>query len=145
MAFFGLFGGKKKGYSSPWLQLTVVYATAREGLEPEHKFAIRGKVLAAKPIRFEISESHTYSVFFPGSEAGLQAGNSFAESLREYAREKSLSSFGVGVAQGECLAQMSGTGRLADKPAGAAVAQAKQLATEEADANVRPSNASRQD
>ncbi len=141
MAFFGLFGSKKKGYASPWLQLTVVYATARDGLEPEHKFAIRGKVLAAKPVRFEIGESHTYAVFFPGSDAGLQAGNNFAESLREYAREKSLSSFGVGVAQGECLAQMGGGGRLAGKPAGAAVAQAKQLAAEEADATVNKSEA----
>ncbi len=145
MAFFGLFGGKKKGYASPWLQLTVVYATSRDGLEPEHKFAIRGKVLAAKPIQFEIGESNTYLVFFPGSAEGLQAGNSFAESLREYAREKTLSSFGVGVAQGECLAQMGGTGRLAGKPAGAAVAQAKQLAAEEADANVRTPNAGRLD
>ena len=145
MAFFGLFGGKKKGYSSPWLQLTVVHATARDSLEPEHKFAIRGKVLAAKPLQFEIGESHTYTVIFPGDEMGLQAGNSFANSLREYAREKSLTSFGVGVAQGECLAQMSGAGRLVGKPVGAAVAQAKQLAAEEADANAAAPNAGQLD
>ena len=131
MALFGLFGGKKKVYSSPWLQLTVVYAMCRDGLEPEHKFAIRGKVLAAKPIQFEIGESHTYLVFFPGSDSGLDAATQFAESLRDYAREKSLSGFGVGVNQGECLAQMSGTGRLAGKPAGAAIAEAKRLAQED--------------
>ena len=135
MALFGLFGGKKKGYSSPWLQLTVVYAMCRDGLEPEHKFAIRGKVLAAKPIQFEIGESHTYLVFFPGSDSGLDAATQFAESLREYAREKSLSGFGVGVNQGECLAQMSGTGRFAGKPAGTAISLAMRQAAEEAGAD----------
>ena len=53
MALFGLFGRKPKGYASPWLQLTVVCATAGEGLEPDDAFALRGEVIAAHPIDFE--------------------------------------------------------------------------------------------
>ena len=130
MALFNLFGKKDRGYASPWLQLTVVYATARDGLEPDHAFALRGKVIGSSPIDFEFKDSSTFIVFFRGSTEGLQAATHLAESLREYARDKSLSAFGVGVQQGECLAQMSGTGRFAAKPAGTVIAQTMRLAVD---------------
>ena len=132
MALFGLFGRKNKGYASPWLQLTVVYATARKGMEPEHAFALRGKLIAAHPIDFEFMSPGSFLAFYPGTAEGLQAGTELADALRGYARDKSLPAFGVGVQQGECLAQMSGSGRFAAKPAGAAISQALKLAIEEA-------------
>ena len=137
MALFGLFGKKDKGYASPWLQLTVVYATARDGLEPEHAFALRGKVIAAGPIEFEFMSPGSFVAFYPGTAAGLQAGTGLADALRGYARDKSVPAFGVGVQQGECLAQMSGTGRFAAKPVGAVISQAMDLAIHEADAQAR--------
>ena len=132
MALFGLFGRKKKGYASPWLQLTVVYATAREGLDPEHAFAFRGKVLAASPLDFEFMKTGSFVVFFRGTAEGLAAGTLLADTLRAVAREKSVPAFGVGVLQGECLAQISGTGRFAAKPAGTVISQAMNLALQEA-------------
>ena len=135
MAFFGLFGSKRKGYASPWLQLTVVYATAKDGLEPEDAFALRGMVLAAAPIDFEFKNGNSYIVFFQGTAAGLQAANDFAGLLREYAREKSLAGFGVGVQQGECLAQMRANWRFAGKPAGTANSLAMRQAAAEAGAD----------
>lgn len=135
MAFFGLFRGKNKGYASPWLQLTVVYALARDGMEPEHAFALRGKVLASAPIDFEFKDSNSYIVFFRGSTEGLQAANHLAETMRQYARETSLSAFGVGVQQGECLAQINAAGRFVGKPVGNVTAQSLRLAMDEANAH----------
>lgn len=132
MALFGLFGGRKKGYASPWLQLTVVYATARDGLEPDDAFALRGKVMAARPIEFEYMSPGSFLAYFPGTEQGLQAGNRLADVLREHAREHSVPGFGVGVRQGECLAQLAGASRFRGKPAGAVISQAMQAAIEDA-------------
>lgn len=136
MAFFEIFGSNNKGYASPWLQLTVVCAIAQDGMEPEHAFALRGKVIAAAPIEFEFKDSAAFIVFFPGSAEGLQSATNLAESLRQCAREKSLSAFGAAVQQGECLAQMRSSGRFVAKPAGPLIAQAMRLATEEAEVKV---------
>ena len=137
MALFGLFGKKNSGYPSPWLQLTVVYATALDGLEPDHAFALRGKVIGSAPIDFEFKDSKSYIVFYPGSALGLKTATQLAESLSQYAREKSLPAFGVGVQQGECLAQTSSSGRFVAKPAGTVIAQTMRLAIEDANSNAR--------
>lgn len=137
MALFGLFGKKKRGYASPWLQLTVVYATAREGLQPDDAFALRGRVMAAAPIDFEFMAPGSFVAFYPGTADGLQAGTRLADMMREYARLKSLPAFGVAVQQGECLAQMSGSGRFVAKPVGTVISQTMSLAIQEADINAR--------
>ncbi|MEP7156249.1 MAG: hypothetical protein ABI905_10790 [Betaproteobacteria bacterium] len=129
------FRNRNRGYASPWLQLTVLCAIARDGIEPTQSFALRGKVLAATPIQFEFKDSNTYLVFFRGSEEGMQNANGLAESLRAYAQENAIPAFGVGVVQGECLAQMGPAGRLAGKPAGKVIADAMRLATDDANAN----------
>lgn len=134
MAFFGLFGNKRKGYASPWLQLTVVYATSPNGLEPEHKFALRGKVLAAHPLYFEYISPGSFLAFYPGTAAGQQAGARLVEAMRAVARDKSVPAFGVSMLQGECLAQMSGNERLKTKPQGLVISQAIDAATREATA-----------
>ena len=131
MALFGLFGRKNKGYASPWLQLTVVYASARDGLEPDDAFALRGRVIGAHPIEFEFMAPGSFLAYYPGTPGGLASGNQLAEALRSYARDKSVQAFGVGVKQGECLAQLSGSGRFVAKPAGAVIAEAMNLAIEE--------------
>ncbi len=128
MALFGLFGRKRKGYASSWLQLTVVYATALEGLDPEQAFSLRGRVLAAKPIDFEFQNADSFLVFYPGTAAGLLAGNDLAEALKQVARDKAIPAFGVAVQQGECLAQMNGAGRFVAKPMGGLIFEAKNLA-----------------
>ncbi len=135
MALFGLFGSKQKGYASPWLQLTVLYAMSPEGLAPEHAFAIRGKVIVSKPLQFEFIKSGAFLAFYPGTAAGLQVANALADSLRNYSYEKSVPSFGVSVQQDECLAQMNAAGRLAAKPAGTVIAQTMNLALTEANAH----------
>jgi len=122
----------KRGYSSPWLQVSVLAAVARDGMEPVHAFALRGKVLAASPIHFEFRDSNLYLVFFTATEAGSQAANGLAETMRDYARESALPAFGVSVLQGECLAQMNAAGRLAGKPAGKVIADVMRAATEDA-------------
>ena len=132
MAFFGLFGGKNKGYTSPWLQLTVVYATAPAGLDPDDAFALRGRIMAAGPIGFEFLNSDSFVAFFPGTTGGHEAGNRLAETLRGMARDKSVAAFGVGVQQGECLAQIGGSGRFVAKPVGTVISQAMNLAIDEA-------------
>lgn len=132
MAFFGLFGGNKKGYASPWLQLTVVYATSPNGLEPEYKFALRGRVLAAHPLYFEYISPGSFLAFYPGTAAGQQAAARLVEAMRGVAREKSVPEFGVSMLQGECLAQMSGNGRLKAKPQGLVISQAIDAAIQEA-------------
>ena len=137
MALFGLLGRKHKSYASPWLQLTVVYATARDGLEPDAAYALRGKLLAAGSLDFEFIDANAIVVFYPGTAAGLEAATRLADTLREVARDKVVTAFGVAVQQGECLAQMSGSGRLATKPAGVVISQAMQLAVQEADASAR--------
>ena len=136
MALFGLFGSKQKGYASPWLQLTVLYAMSPDGLAPEHAFAIRGKVIVSKPLQFEFISSGAFLAFYPGTAAGLHAANELADALRRYAREKSVPSFGVSVQHGECLAQMNAAGRLAAKPAGTVIAQTMSLALTEANTHL---------
>ena len=128
MALFGFFGRRNKGYASSWLQLTVVYATAREGLEPEQTFALRGKILAAHPIDFEFLNSDSFLVFYPGTAEGLQSATRLIDALNQTAREKAVPAFGAAVQQGECLAQMSGTGRFKSKPMGGLISQTKNLA-----------------
>ena len=139
MALFGLFGGKHKakGYPSPWLQLTVVYAIARDGLTPEDAFALRGRVIMAKPIDFEYKSPDAFLAFFPATVDGLNAGTALADGLREVAGNRALQPFGVGVLQGECLAQRSGSGRFVAKPAGTVIGLAMNAAKEEADAGAK--------
>jgi hypothetical protein len=54
-----------------------------------------------------------------------------ADELRNVARQKSLPAFGVGVLQGECLAQKSASGRFVAKPAGTVISLALTAAMEE--------------
>jgi hypothetical protein len=133
MTLFSFLTGKNKGYASPWLNLTIVYATSPDGLAPEHAFALRGKVMSAAPIYFEFIKSGAYLACFAGTHEGLHAGNRLAEELRIYGREKAVPNFGVGALQGECLAQMSGN-RLKTKPVGVVIAQAMEQALAEANA-----------
>jgi hypothetical protein len=135
MALFGLFGTKQKGYASPWLQLTVLYAMSPDGLAPEHAFAIRGKVMLSKPLQFEFTTSGAYLAFFLGTAEGLRAANELADLLRTYSREKSVPTFGVSVQQGECLAQLNAAGRLTPKPVGEVIAQTVNAALLEANAH----------
>lgn len=128
MALFGLFGGQKKGYQSSWLELTVLCATACEGLEPDQTFALRGKILAASPIDFEFVNSNSFQVFYAGTAAGLATANRLAETLQTVAREKAIPAFGIAIQQGECLAQMTGAGRLQSKPMGGLMSKTKELA-----------------
>lgn len=137
MALFGLFGGRSKGYASSWLHLTVVYATAREGLEPEQTFALRGKILAAHPIDFQFVNADSFLVFYAGTPAGLHSANELVTSLEKIASDKAIPAFGVAVQQGECLAQMNGKGRFAAKPMGGLISQTRNLAIASADANKR--------
>ena len=132
MAFLGLFGRKYKGFASPWLHLTVVHASAREGLEPDDAFALRGMVTGAHPIDFEFRNPGGFTVYFPGSVDGLAAASGLAGKLRGYARDKSLSAFGVGVGQGECLAQRSGSGKFVARPVGTVISVAMSAAIREA-------------
>ena len=128
MALFGLFGARNKGYQSSWLQLTVLYATACDGLLPEQTFALRGKILAANPIDFEFVNSDSFLVFYAGTAAGLDAANKLAETLQTVAREKAVPAFGIAVQQGECLAQMTRAGRLQSKPKGGLMSKTRELA-----------------
>ncbi len=128
MALFGLFGGRNKGYQSSWLQLTVLYATACDGLLPEQTFALRGRILAANPIDFEFVNSDSFLVFYAGTDAGLDAASRLAETLRGVAEEKTVPAFGVAVLQGECLAQMTGAGRFKAKPMGGLMSKTRELA-----------------
>ena len=128
MTFFNLFNRKHIGYASPWLQLTVVCAVAQDGMEPEHAFSLRGRVMAAVPIEFEFRDANAFIVYFPGSAEGLQSATHLAATLREYAREKSLSAFGAAVQQGECLAQLRSGGHFVAKPAGPIIGQTMRLA-----------------
>ena len=134
MALFGFLGRKNKGYASPWLHLTVVCATSPDGLAPEHAFALRGKVISAAPLYFEFIKSGSYLAFYPGTAEGLQAATALADALGAYGRESSVPNFGVGMQQGECLAQMSGAGRLKAKPVGAVISQAMEQAINVANA-----------
>ena len=135
MAFLGLFGRKNKGFASPWLHLTVVHASAREGLEPDDAFALRGMVIGAHPIDFDFRNPGGFTVYFPGAADGLEAANGLAITLRGYARDKSLSAFGVGVGQGECLAQRSGSGEFVARPVGTVISVTMKAAIQEADSS----------
>ena len=137
MALFGLFGRRKKGYASSWLHLTVVYATALKGLEPEQTFALRGKILAAHPIDFQFLNADSFLVFYAGTPAGLLSANELMTALEKTAADKAVPAFGVAVQQGECLAQMNGTGRFAAKPMGGLISQTKNLAIQAAEARTR--------
>jgi len=129
-----IFKKKKSGFDSPWLQLTVVYATAKDGLTPDQAYVLRGKVLAAGAIQFEIIEPASFMLLFSGNEAGLNKANALAETLRQTARENGIPAFGVAVQQGECLAQRSESGRFIGKPSGPVIPQSAKLAAELADA-----------
>ncbi len=114
---------KDKGYASPWLVLTVVYATSLDGLEPDTAFVMRGKVIAAGTIRFEFISPASFIAFYPGTTEGMAAGQALAASLEAVALERAVAKFGVSVQQGECLAQLAANGRLVAKPAGVVIAQ----------------------
>lgn len=129
-----IFKKKKTGFDSPWLQLTVVYATARDGLTPDQAYVLRGKVLAAGAIQFEIIEPASFLLFYSGNEAGLKRANALAETMRQVAREQGIPAFGVAVQQGECLAQRSESGRFLAKPSGPVIPQSAKLAAEFAEA-----------
>lgn len=129
-----IFKKKKTGFDSPWLQLTVVYATARDGLTPDQAYVLRGKVLAAGAIQFEIIEPSSFLLFYSGTDAGLKRANAIAETLRETAREQAITAFGVAVQQGECLAQRSESGRFMGKPSGPVIPQCAREAAALADA-----------
>ena len=107
MALFGLFGNKKKGFASPWLQLTVVYVATRQDLTADQAYLLRGKVLAAGSIQFDFFEPASFQLFFAGNAAGLQKAQALADALQQVARDNGIVGIGISVQQGECLAERS--------------------------------------
>ena len=134
MALFGLFGNKKKGFASPWLQLTVVYVATRQDLTADQAYLLRGKVLSAGSIQFDFFEPASFQLFFAGNAAGLQKAQALADAMQQVARDNGIVGIGISVQQGECLAERSESGRFVARPVGPVLAQTMREATSRAEA-----------
>ena len=117
------------------VSLTVLYATAREGLSAETAFALRDIISASSPLDFEFLNPGSFTVYFNGAAGGKAQAEELAHALRQYANANAISSFGVAARVGECIAAFDAKGRLASPPLGLAINEAMSAAIKEASAN----------
>ena len=114
------------------LQLTVLYASAREGLSAEQCFTLRDIISASKPVDFFFLNPGSFEVFFMQTLSGSQAAANLAQNLRLHARLNNIPLFGVGIHSGTCLAESSPAGGLSGPPVGEAVSLAMKAAYSDA-------------
>jgi hypothetical protein len=133
------FTRKRDGFASPWVSLTVVYAIAPQGLEPDEAFAMRGMVIKARPIDYKYTPPGSFIAFFAGSEAGRHAADALVAALRQYAAEHKLAAFGACAETGQCLATRRAGGGFSAPPAGEVIASVRAAATAAANVNAEAS------
>lgn len=132
------FTRKRDGFASPWVSLTVVYAIAPQGLEPDEAFAMRGMVIKARPIDYKYTPPGSFIAFFGGGEAGRHAADALVAALRQYAAEHKLA-FGACAETGQCLATRRAGGGFSAPPAGEVIASVRAAATAAANVNAEAS------
>jgi len=120
------------GFASPWLTLTVVCATAAEGLEPDQAFAMRGMVIKSRPIEFNYTPPGSFVAYFGANDAGRQAAEALLALLKEFAAEQAIPHFGACAETGDCLATLRAGGGFSAPPAGEAITRARSAAIAEA-------------
>ena len=129
---------KRKKRSDPpakAVSLTVLYATAREGLSAEAAFALRDIISSASPLDFEFLNPGSFTVYFNGTVSGKAQADELAQALKQYANNNSISSFGVAAHVGECIAAFDIKGRMASRPMGLTINHAMSAAFKEASRN----------
>ena len=126
---------KRKKQSEPLIEvvsLTVLYATARDGLPTAEAFALRDIVTASSPLDFEFLNPGSFMAYFSGTVDGKAQAEELALALRKYANENAIPSFGVAAQLGECAAAFDANGRMASRPMGLTINRAISAAIEEA-------------
>jgi hypothetical protein len=129
---------KRKKQSEPTAQavsLTVLYATARDGLSAEAAFALRDIISASSPLDFEFLNPGAFTVYFNGEISGKAQADKLVQALRQYAGDNAISSFGVAAHVGECITAFDTNGRMASRPLGLTINHAMSAAIKEASAN----------
>ena len=129
---------KRKKQSEPpaeTVSLTVLYATARDGLSAEAAYALRDIISASSPLDFEFLNPGSFTVYFNGAVGGKAQADELAQALRQYANNNAISSFGVAAHVGECIAAFDADGRMASRPLGLTINHAMSAAIKEASGN----------
>jgi hypothetical protein len=127
---------QKREPAAKSVSLAVLYATARDGLAAEQCFALRDLISAAFPLGFYFLNPGSFVVFFDGAPHGRAQAEQLATVLRQHACDNAISSFGVAVGVGDCIAAFDNNGRLASMPLGLAISHTMSAAIEEATALV---------
>ena len=129
---------KRKKQSEPpaeAVSLTVLYATAREGLSAETAFALRDIISASSPLDFEFLNPSSFTVYFNGAVDGKVKADELAKVLRQFANDNAIPSFGVAAHVGDCNTTFDTSGRMASRPLGLTINHAMVAAIKEASAN----------
>lgn len=127
---------KQNELSAEAVPLTVLYATARDGLSTEEAFALRDIISASSPLDFEFLNPGSFTVYFNGAVGGKAQADELAQAMRQYANNNAISSFGVAAHVGECITAFDIDGRMTSRPLGLTINQAMAAAIKEASVNV---------
>jgi class 3 adenylate cyclase len=135
-----MFGIFKKNQATPeagLFRFSVVFSTAVDGLSEELAIGMRDIVRASRPLDFVFLPPGSFSIYFSGSPQDEQRAANLAEALRRYAMDNAMTSFGVGVNAGDCVARFDSKGALSFGPVGQTINVAMLAAQQEAVANDR--------
>jgi len=125
MNIFNLFTRKNQHSDSDSdICLTVLYATAPEGLSAEDGFALRDIIITAKPIDFVFLNPGSFETFFRGTSDGQQQAQQLADTLSIYAHQRGITPFGAGIAIGDCIGSLNPEGGFNLHPVGETISHA---------------------
>jgi hypothetical protein len=128
---------RKADDKAEMMLLTIAWVTARDGLSATDAAELRERILAASPLDFRFLNPGTFEIYFPGTSDGQSHATDIVHSLKSYAKENSISRFGIAMEQGECLATFSAEYGFLSWPLGKTVNRAIMAATVDADSNAR--------
>jgi hypothetical protein len=133
MGLIGLLTRRRQPDTAAWRSVTVVAATARDGLSAEDAFALRDIIVARAPLYHQFLNPGTFIACFSGNDNGTQAASQLASEMSAFSQRAKLASFGVGLEFGNCLASANAEGHFTSPPIGETISRAMHTATERAE------------
>ncbi|CAB1367783.1 protein of unknown function [Denitratisoma oestradiolicum] len=112
MGLFSIFSRRAKHGMPGRGRVTVMYVMASEPLAPDHARELHDRIAAAAPESFEVYSPSSFFAYFTGTAEGEHLAQDLAQQLRQYALERSIHPFGIGIRPGQCMGSFASHGRL---------------------------------
>jgi hypothetical protein len=111
-----------------FLNLTVLYFWARDGLQADDGFAVRNLILDSGSLFFQFLNPGAFCIFFSDADEGKNNGARLSRAMKKYAHEHQIQPVGVGVCVGRCIVSFDKEGRIKALPIGGVINDAAKSA-----------------